>query len=98
MCNLYTVRKSIEDVAAHFAAEVPKPIEMKPDTAKGGRGIVVTLAASDVSVPPSASTNEVRGILRKAIEPVTGDAVSVIRWETASDAQGNTVWKIWARR
>jgi putative SOS response-associated peptidase YedK len=41
MCNLYTVRKSAEDVAAHFGAEVPKPIDMKPDTAKGGRGIVV---------------------------------------------------------
>ncbi len=41
MCNLYTVRKSAEDVAAHFEAEVPKPIDMKPDTAKGGRGIVV---------------------------------------------------------
>jgi len=41
MCNLYTVRKSAEEVAAHFGAEVPKPIEMKPDTAKGGRGIVV---------------------------------------------------------
>src|SRR5471030_2348646 len=41
MCNLYTVRKNAEDVAAHFGAEVPKPIEMRPDTAKGGRGIVV---------------------------------------------------------
>jgi hypothetical protein len=71
------------------------PIQVSAD---GGRGIIVTLAASDVLVPPSASTNEVRGILRKAIEPVTGDAVSIIHWETASDAQGNTVWKIWARR
>ena len=34
--------------------------------------------------------NEVRKILRKAIEPVTGDAVSVVHWETATDAQGNT--------
>jgi putative SOS response-associated peptidase YedK len=41
MCNLYTVRKSAGEVAAHFGAEAPKPIEMKPDTAKGGRGIVV---------------------------------------------------------
>jgi exodeoxyribonuclease-3 len=38
---VWVVRKSAEDVAAHFGAEVPKPIEMKPDTAKGGRGIVV---------------------------------------------------------
>lgn len=67
-------------------------------TGDGGRGIIVTVAASDVNVPPSAPDNEVRKILRKAIEPVTGDAVSVFRWETATDPQGNTVWKIWARR
>jgi hypothetical protein len=73
----------------------PHPIQVVGDD---GRGIIVTLAASDVNVPPSASINDVRKILRKAIEPVTGDAVSVVHWETAPDAQGNTVWKIWARR
>jgi hypothetical protein len=31
----------------------------------------------------------VKKALRKAIEPVTGDAVSVERWETVQDAQGN---------
>jgi len=67
-------------------------------TSDGGRGLIVTLAASDVTVPPSATDSEVRKILRKAIEPVTGDAVSVVRWETATDAQGNVEWKIWARR
>src|ERR1700761_4663283 len=41
MCNLYTVRKSPEEVAAHFGAEIPRPIEMRHETAKGGRGIVV---------------------------------------------------------
>ena len=41
ICNLYQVRASIEEVAAHFSAALPKPIEMKPDTAKGGRGIVI---------------------------------------------------------
>lgn len=41
MCNLYTVKKSAEEVAAHFGAHLPKPIDMKPDTVKGGRGIVV---------------------------------------------------------
>lgn len=71
------------------------PIQVTTD---GARGIIVTLAASDVNISPSDSTSEVRKTLRKAIEPVTGDAVSVTRWETASDAQGNTVWKIWARR
>ena len=71
------------------------PIQVIGD---GSRGIIVTLAASDVNVPPAASNNQVRNILRKAIEPVTGDAVSVIRWETSADAQGSPVWKIWARR
>src|ERR1700679_991711 len=41
MCNLYTVRKSADEVAAHFGAEVPKPIDMKADTAKGGPGIII---------------------------------------------------------
>jgi hypothetical protein len=40
----------------------------------------------------------VKKSLRKAIEPVTGDAVSVDRWETVEDAQGNLFWKVWARR
>jgi len=71
------------------------PIQVTSD---GDRGLIVTVAASDVAVPPSASDSEVRRVLRKAIEPVTGDAVSVVRWETATDAQGNVAWKIWARR
>ncbi len=41
MCNLYAIRKSVDEVAAHFSAEVPKPIDMKPDTAKGGPGIII---------------------------------------------------------
>ena len=41
MCNLYAVRKSAVDVAAHFSAGIPKPIEMKADAAKGGPGLVV---------------------------------------------------------
>jgi hypothetical protein len=71
------------------------PIQVIGD---GGHGLIVTVAASDVIVPPSASINETRNVLRKAIEPVTGDAVSVVKWETATDAQGNLAWKIWARR
>jgi hypothetical protein len=71
------------------------PIQVTSD---GSRGLIVIVAASDVEVPLSATDSEVRRILRKAIEPVTGDAVSVVRWETASDAQGNVEWKIWARR
>ena len=41
MGNLYTIRKSVDEVAAHFSAEVPKPIDMKPDTAKEGPGDIV---------------------------------------------------------
>ena len=39
--------------------------------------------------PMGATDNEVKKALRQAIEPVTGDAVFVERWETATDAQGN---------
>ena len=73
----------------------PHPMLVAGD---GGRGVIVTVSAADVNVPPSSSDNEVRKILRKAIEPVTGDAVSVVRWETSVDPEGNPVWKIWARR
>jgi hypothetical protein len=71
------------------------PIQVVSD---GGRGIVVTVNADDLFVPSTETDSEVRKQLRKAIEPVTGDAVSVTHWETALDPQGNRVWKIWARR
>lgn len=78
------------------AAGPTHPIQVAP--ADVDRGMIVTVSAADLNISPSASNNEVRNILRKAIEPVTGDAVSVIRWETSTDPQGNKVWKIWARR
>jgi hypothetical protein len=71
------------------------PIQVIGD---GGHGIIVTIAASDVDIPAGTPENNVRKLLRKAIEPVTGDAVSVVRWETASDAEGHVDWKIWAHR
>ena len=71
------------------------PIQVASD---GTRALLVTISDRDVHAPASASDSEMRRVLRKAIEPVTGDAVSVLRWETASDSQGNKVWKIWARR
>jgi hypothetical protein len=40
----------------------------------------------------------VKKILRQAIEPVTGDAVFVERWETVTNAAGNSAWKVWAHR
>lgn len=63
-----------------------------------GRGMIVTVLASDANVPTDASYKVVKKALRKAIEPVTGDAVVVERWETVSDAQGNISWKVWAHR
>jgi hypothetical protein len=60
----------------------------------------VTVQAEDVSLPVNTREPDavVKKSLRKAIEPVTGDAVSVDRWETVEDAQGNLFWKVWARR
>ncbi|MBS1805019.1 MAG: hypothetical protein JST28_16795 [Acidobacteria bacterium] len=71
------------------------PIQIASD---GPRSLLVTISDIDVKAPADASVNEMRRVLRKAIEPVTGDAVTVMRWETATDLQGNKVWKIWARR
>lgn len=71
------------------------PIQVASD---GTRSLLITISDIDVKAPVSASDNEMRRRLRKAIEPVTGDAVTVLRWETAMDPQGNKVWKIWARR
>jgi hypothetical protein len=71
------------------------PIQVASD---GARALLVTISDIDVKAPPNASDREMRRVLRKAIEPVTGDAVTVLRWETATDIQGNRVWKVWAHR
>jgi hypothetical protein len=63
-----------------------------------GLGVIVTVQASDVEIPDGASYQQVKKALRKAIEPVMGDAVFVERWETTSDSQGNRVWQVWAHR
>ncbi len=67
-------------------------------TANGARGVIVSVQSADVIVPPGASDNDVKKLLRQAIEPVTGDAVFVEHWETARDQQGNLIWKVWAHR
>lgn len=71
------------------------PIEV---SGYGARGLIITVAASDVNVAPGASDREVKQALRQAIEPVTGDAVFVERWKTVTDAQGNLDWQVWAHR
>ena len=69
------------------------PIQVTGD---GGRGMIVVVAATDVKMPAQPTPTEVRHALRQAILPVTGDAVSVERWETLTDGEGNLEWKIWA--
>ncbi|MGC9158324.1 MAG: hypothetical protein ACP5FH_04985 [Terracidiphilus sp.] len=69
-------------------------------SSSGGHGFILTVRAEDVGVPldTRASYAVVRKALRKAIEPVTGDAVSVDGWITARDDRGDPVWKVWVRR
>jgi len=71
------------------------PIQVVAD---GGHDVIISVQAADVRVAPGATQKEVKKALRKAIEPVTGDAVIVERWETATDAEGKLIWKIWANR
>ncbi|MGA3047205.1 MAG: hypothetical protein ABSD67_11315 [Terracidiphilus sp.] len=66
--------------------------------ANDGHGFIVTVQAEDANVPAVASDKVVKRALRKAIEPVTGDAVFVEHWETVTDAQGNVSWRVWAHR
>ena len=63
-------------------------------------GLIVTVQASDVNLDlrTTASNQAVRKALRQAIEPVTGDSVFIERWETVTDAEGDSAWKVWARR
>jgi hypothetical protein len=79
------------------AAGPTHPIQVIGD---GGRGLIVTVPASDVNLDlhTTASEQVVKKTLRQAVEPVIGDSVSVRHWETAVDAQGNWSWKVWARR
>ncbi len=64
----------------------------------GARGVVITVQAADVSVPPGATDAQARKALRAAIEPVTGDDVFVEHWETVMDANGKLAWKVWAHK
>jgi hypothetical protein len=63
-----------------------------------GHGLIITVLDSDANVPAGAPDKVVKQALRKAIEPLTGDAVFVTQWETVTDAQGNLAWKVWAHR
>ncbi len=68
-------------------------------TSDGGRGMIITIQAADVAAAAGASDREAKSALRKAVEPVAGDAVTVEHWVLERDAQGNPVaWKVWAHR
>ena len=65
----------------------------------GGHGLIVTLQASEVNVPAASSDAVIKNALKKAMEPVLGDAIFVDRWQLTRDSNGNPVsWKIWAHR
>jgi hypothetical protein len=77
-------------------AALAGPIQVVGD---GDHGLVITVPMENVGVNLSANDRAVRKALHQAIQPVTGDAVSVVRWETVSDASGKPVkWKIWTHR
>jgi hypothetical protein len=78
-----------------IAASLVHPISIVGD---GEHGVIITVRVSDANVPFGASDSVVKKALRKAIEPVTGDAVFVEKWETVTDAEGNPVWRVWAHR
>jgi hypothetical protein len=65
----------------------------------GGHGLIVTMQASEVHVPPAASDAAIKKALKKAMEPVLGDVMAVERWEVTRDPSGNPQsWKVWAHR
>jgi hypothetical protein len=68
-------------------------------TGDGANGLIVTVQASDVNVPAASPDAVIKKALKKAMEPVLGDSISVVRWELARDPNGNPVaWRIWAHR
>jgi hypothetical protein len=65
----------------------------------GGHGLIITVQASDVNVQLPASDWVVKKALKRAMEPVTGDAVSIEHWELQRDSVGRPdTWKVWAHR
>ncbi len=75
------------------------PTEAMVVTGDGSHGLIITVQAADVKVTPESSNWAVKKALRKAIEPVTGDAMFVEHWELSRDAAGNPqAWRVWAHR
>ena len=81
------------------AAQLDGPSQPIIVTGDGSHGLIITVAASDVNVPAASPDRVVKKALRKAVEPVAGDAVFVERWELTRDPNGSPVsWKVWAHR
>ena len=72
------------------------PIQVAGD---GDYGLVLTVPIENVPVDMTADVHTVRKAIHRAIQPVTGDAVSVVSWQTASYVDGKpTQWKVWVHR
>ncbi|HEY2861357.1 MAG TPA: hypothetical protein VGJ21_23305 [Terracidiphilus sp.] len=85
----YGDKPSVLDLPTH-------PISVTSD---GGRGMVITVQASDVNVPAAAPDAAIKKALRKAVEPIAGDSVFVERWKLMRDENGNpSAWQVWAHR
>ena len=78
-------------------AHLKHPMQVIGVGERDEREMIVTVDAADVAVPDSASASQVKRLLRKAIEPVTGDAVFVDSWKTVT-VQGVLEWQVWAHR
>jgi hypothetical protein len=76
----------------------PRPSYPIMVSGDGGRGIIVTVDATDVKIAAGATDGEVKRTLRRALEPVTGDDVVVERWMTVTNADGRLAWKVWAHK
>jgi len=65
----------------------------------GDHGLILTVPFEDVLIDTSADEKTVRKALHQAIQPVTGDAVFVVKWVTVPDAAGKpSAWKVWAHK
>lgn len=72
------------------------PIQVLGD---GGKGLILTVPASIVATPSDVTDRSMRRVLKRAMQPVTGDAVTIEHWELSRDQNGNPLaWKVWAHR
>jgi hypothetical protein len=92
-------------VTPHLWSYGDKPVREPDNVAStqvigdGQHGLIVTVPFDDVKVDLLAGDWRVKRALHQAIEPVTGDAVAVTKWETVNYVDGKpTAWRVWAHR